>query len=118
MLNAREVPMPCAPMPIAKPLCHQAFIPNALRTKGAKIAPRIPVLTAKIAVRVGETPMRSAIPIAIGAVTDLGYIAPVMLESAPSKVAMPTALTIDTRPPVHSDAIRGADLPLRLLSPR
>lgn len=110
--------MPCAPMPIAKPLCHQALIPNALRTKGANIAPKIPVLTAKMAVRVGEIPIRSAIPMAIGAVTDLGYMAPVMLESAPSRVAMPTALIIDTKPPVQSEAIKGMDLPLRLLSPR
>ena len=58
------------------------------------MAPKIPVVTAKIAVRVGETPMRSAIPIAIGAVTDFGYIAPVMVLSAPSSVAIPTALTI------------------------
>ena len=82
------------------------------------MAPSIPVLTAKIAVNVGDTPIRSAIPIAIGAVTDLGYIAPVMLLSAPNKVAISTALTIETSPPVHSAAISGRDRPLRLSSPR
>ena len=89
--------MPCAPIPIANPLCHHAFIPRAFKTNGAKIAPNIPVLTAKMAVRVGETLMRSAIPMAIGAVTDLGYIAPVMLLSAPRRVAIPTALIIETK---------------------
>ena len=117
MLNARDVPMPWAPIPIAKPLCHHAFIPNAFKTNGAKIAPSMPVLTAKMAVKVGETPIRSAIPIAIGAVTDLGYIAPVILASAPSILAIPTALIIDTNPPVHSEATNGSDLPLRLLNP-
>ena len=110
--------MPCAPMPIAKPLCHHSFIPSALRTKGAKIAPNIPVLTAKIAVKVGDTPIRSAIPIAMGAVTDFGYIAPVMLLSAPKRVAISTALTMEISPPVQSEAINGSDRPLRLLRPR
>ena len=110
--------LPCAPIPMAKPLCHHAFILRALSTKGAKIAPRIPVLTAKIAVKVGDTPIRSAIPIAIGAVTDLGYIAPVMLLSAPKKLATPTALKIETKPPVQREAISGMDLPFRLLRPR
>ncbi len=82
------------------------------------MAPKIPVVTAKIAVRVGETPMRSAIPIAIGAVTDFGYIAPVMVLSAPSSVAIPTALTIETSPPVTNDVRRGRLRFFRLLKPR
>ncbi len=117
MLNAREVPMPCAPMPMAKPRCHQAFMPSAFRINGAKMAPRIPVVTAKIAVKVGDTLIRSAIPMAIGAVTDLGYMAPVMLESAPNNLAILTALMIDTKPPATKEANKGNDLPLRLLSP-
>ena len=106
--------MPCAPMPIAKPLCHQAFIPKVLSTKGAKIAPKIPVATAKIAVKVGETLIRSAMPIAIGAVTDLGYIAPAISDPAPSNLAMPTPLIIETRPPVTKEARSGKDLPFKL----
>ena len=109
--------MPCAPMPIAKPRCHHAFIPSAFRIKGAKMAPRIPVVTAKMAGKVGDTLMRSAIPMAIGAVTDLGYIAPVMLESAPNSLAMFTALTMETKPPATKDASKGKDLPFRLLKP-
>jgi hypothetical protein len=62
--------------------------------------------------------MRSAIPIAIGAVTDLGYIAPVILEPAPRRLAILTALKIETRPPAIKEKISGMDLPLRLLSPR
>jgi branched-chain amino acid transport system ATP-binding protein len=38
--------------------------------KGAKIAPSIPVHTAKIAVNVGDVPIRSAMPMAMGALTD------------------------------------------------
>jgi hypothetical protein len=117
MLNALEVPILCAPIPIAKPRCYHVFIFKALSTNGAKIAPSIPVLTAKIAVSVGDTPIRSAIPIAMGAVTDLGYMAPVMLLSAPNRVAISTALTIETRPPAHKETISGMELPFKLLRP-
>ena len=93
-------------------------MPKVLSTKGAKIAPKIPVATAKMAVKVGDTPIRSAIPIAIGAVTDLGYIAPVISDPAPSSFAIPTPLMIETSPPVIKEAINGKDLPFKLLSPR
>ena len=118
MLKARDVPIPCAPIPMAKPLCHHAFIPRAFRIKGAKIAPKMPVLTAKIAVSVGETPMRSAIPMAIGAVTDFGYIAPVMLASAPNRRAMLTALKMETKLPAINETSNGSERPFRLAKPR
>ena len=53
-----------------KPFCHDAFIFRTLKTKGAAIEPKIPVQMAKIAVNVGDVPILSAMPIAIGAVTD------------------------------------------------
>jgi hypothetical protein len=55
---------------------------------------------------------------AIGAVTDLGYIAPVMLELDPRRVAIPTALTIDTKLPVMSEKISGMERPFKLSKPR
>ena len=82
------------------------------------MAPNIPVVTAKIAVRVGDTPMRSAIPIAIGAVTDLGYIAPVILAFAPNNLAILTALNMEASPPAIKDASKGSARPFRLLKPR
>jgi hypothetical protein len=54
---------------------------------------------------------------AIGAVTDLGYIAPVILESAPNNVAIFTALIIEIKPPASKEASRGSERPFRLLRP-
>jgi len=67
------------------------------------------VETAKTAVSVGETPIRSAMPIAIGAVTDLATKPPTIAESAPSRRAIPTALAMEVTPPASSAASKGKD---------
>ena len=77
----------------------------------------MPVDTAKTAVRVGDTPIRSAMPIAMGAVTDLARKPPTIVESAPSRRASPTALAIEVTPPATSAASKGAIRPRIAESP-
>ena len=118
ILKALDTPIPWDATPIAKPRCHQAFTFRKFNMYGANTAPSIPVQTAKIAVRVGDVPILSAIPIAIGAVTDLEYRAPIIFLSAPSSVEMPTALKIDTAPPANIATIKGMPLFFKPLMPR
>ena len=73
--------------------------------------------TAKTAVSVGETPIRSAMPIAIGAVTDLATKPPTIAESAPSRRAIPTALAMAVTPPASSAASKGRIRPRIAESP-
>ena len=73
----------------------------------------MPVLTAKMAVKVGEACTRSAMPMAIGAVTDLATRPRTNDSSTPNQRAMPTAVNTEVTPPATSDS---SNTPMRPLS--
>ena len=77
------------------------------------MAPKMPVLTAKMAVNVGDACTRSAMPIAIGAVTDLAMRPRTNDSSTPNQRAMPTAVNTEVMPPATSDS---SNTPMRPLS--
>ena len=111
-VRALDVPIPCAATPKANPRCHQARTLTALRMKRPSTAPSTPVVTANTAVSVGEAWRRSAIPMAMGAVTDLAYIPCTREWSAPIKVRTPTATPIEVIPPANMAITSGAIRPL------
>ena len=69
------------------------------------------VVTVNTAVSVGETPIRSAMPMPIGAVSDFAYIPPTMVSSAPSNREIATAVTMEVTPPPTNAAPSGSNRP-------
>ncbi len=72
-------------------------------------APTTPVVTANTAASAGRPPIFSAMPIAIGAVTDFGASESSVAGEAPSAQAMPTALpSASSEPAASAPAIGSA----------
>ena len=72
------------------------------------IAPVIPVVMTKTAVRDGDPPMASDTPSATGAVADFGMSASNMSASSPSATPIPTALSMAASDPATKAAIMGS----------
>ena len=81
-------------------------MPMALNSGVPMIAPRMPVRITSPAVSDGSPPMLSAIPIAMGEVTDFGASELTVSMLAPSAAAMATAETTAVTAP----AIRAAKI--------
>ena len=74
LLIALAVPIPCEARPNPKPLADISFNFKKSKAKVPKEAPIIPVKIVIMAVSDGIPPIKSAIPIAIGAVALRGSI--------------------------------------------
>ncbi|EWS53774.1 hypothetical protein X551_03436 [Methylibium sp. T29] len=94
--------MPCAASPAAKPRAAQSRTLSALSSGVTISAPTMPVVTANTAASVAEPPMRSAMPIAIGAVTDFGSNEARINFDPPSAQAVPSATVIEVAAPSNS----------------
>ena len=84
---ALAVPIPREVRPIAKPRAVISFTLIKSKTKVDSDAPIIPVAIVMIAVSEGKPLISSLIPIAIGAVTDLGNILRISYSSNPKLFA-------------------------------
>jgi len=84
---ALAVPIPCEVRPMAKPLAVISFTFIKSKTKVESDAPIIPVAMVIIAVSDGRPSINSLIPMAIGAVTDLGNILKMSCSSKPKLFA-------------------------------
>lgn len=72
IINACDVPIPCATAPNETPFAMLFLIPNILNTMSAKTAAQIPVKITTVIVNATMPPNISLIIIAIGVVTDFG----------------------------------------------
>lgn len=97
---ATEVPTPCEEAPNANPLAIRLSMPKIFITNGPTMLPKIPTATTMTAVREGMPPDFSAMPIAIGVVTDFGSSVATNAASAP--ISSPIAITL-TNPDNCSD---------------
>ena len=89
---------------MATPLTASSRILNSLSTPVPKTAPTMPVLTTRTAVSDGIPPSFSEMPIATGAVTDLGASEIRVAISAPSQAASPIAVRLAVSTPTSRAA--------------
>ena len=100
-------------VPIANPRAGQSFMRRKLRIWGPIMAPRIPVVITRTAVSDGRPPSCSVMPMATGAVTDLGARETSASLDPPSSQAMATADTEAVSDPVTMFNLPGETHPVR-----
>ena len=110
---ATEVPTPCEEAPSANPLAMRLSMPNTFITNGPTRLPNIPTATTTTAVSEGMPPDFSAMPIAIGVVTDLGSSVATNAASAPIILPIAMTLTIPTIAPTKTDVRIETTFPFR-----
>ena len=110
---ATEVPSPCDDAPNASPLAIRLSIPNTFITNGPTILPNIPTATTITAVNEGIPPAFSAIPIAIGVVTDFGWRVAINAWSAPIRSPITITLTMPIMAPTNTEVRIEITFPFR-----
>ena len=106
--KARAVPIPWAAVPTASPRARQSRKPSALNKGVTTMAPKIPVVSTRTAVSVGWPPSRSAMPMATGAVVDLGASDAMTSPPRPKARAVARAEATATSDPAASPARIGS----------
>ncbi len=106
--KARAVPIPWLATPVANPRARQSRMRSAFSTGVATTAPVMPVRITSTAVSVGDPPMLSEMPIATGAVADLGASEASSAGRTPSRAAMATAEPAAVADPAMSAATTGS----------
>ena len=99
----RAVARPCPAVPAASPRAAQPGAPIQRSTGGPMMIAVSPVSSTNTAASDGEPPICSAMPMAIGVVTDLGASDSTTMREAPSQRAISMALAAATREPARID---------------
>jgi hypothetical protein len=97
-------------MPVAKPRARQSLIRSRFSSGVAMMAPVMPVRMTSTAVRVGDPPIPSEMPIATGAVTDFGASDSSTSARTPKAQPMPSALRIAVVEPATSATAIGTSV--------